>query len=111
MVVTTSIVRPRLAGGRPATDQEKALIKRAEDLIRAHEENHREIARAHANIAVMAARGKPGAQVDGIINKIMKDLDASQAGMDHVEGMLIVDHNGPNGRNGPATGVRSGPAP
>src|SRR5260370_27855517 len=98
MVVTTSIVRPRLAGGRPATDQEKALIKRAEDLIRAHEENHREIARAHANIAVMAARGKPRAQVDGIINKIMKHLDASQAGRDRVQGMLTAGHTRPHPR-------------
>jgi hypothetical protein len=107
MVVDTKIVRPRWAGGRPTTDKEKALIKKAEELIRAHEERHRDIARDFATRAVKAMRGQPGDKAQKVFDKFMKDMDAAQAAFDHREGKLIVDHDA----NGNATGVRSGPAP
>ena len=110
MVVNTKIVRPRFAGGRPS-DSDRALIKKAEDLIKTHEERHRDIARDHGTRAVKAMRGKSQAKAIEIFNDFMKQLDKAQDDFDAKEGMLIVDHNGPNGTAGPATDVRVGPIP
>jgi hypothetical protein len=111
MVVDTAINRPRWSGGRPQSDQEKALIKKAEDLIKAHEERHRDIARDFTSRAVTAAHGQTEATANKTLARFMKDMDAAQAAMDHREGLLIVEHNGPNGRAGPASDVKLGPAP
>jgi hypothetical protein len=110
MVVETQIVRPRFAGGRPS-DEERAVIKQAEELIKAHEERHRDIARNFTTRAVRAALGRSQQDADNTINRFMRDMDAAQAAMDHREGGIIVEHNGAAGKAGPATGVRSGPAP
>ena len=110
MVVETQIVRPRFAGGRPS-DEERAVIKQAEELIKAHEEKHRDIARDFTARAVKAALGKSEADANATLKKFMKDMDAAQAAMDHREGMIVVEHNGPAGKAGPSTGVHSAPAP
>jgi hypothetical protein len=110
MVCETSIVRPRFAGGRPSPEQ-RALIKQAEQLIKEHEERHRDIAKDFASRAIKAMRGKPRKQADEEFKKTMKAMDDAQKNMDLREGMLIVEFNGPNGRAGPSTGVRLGPAP
>ena len=110
MVVETEIVRPRFAGGRPS-DAERAVIKQAEDLIKGHEERHRDIAKDFATRAVKAALGKTASQADATLNQFMKDMDAAQVTMDHREGLIVVEHNGPAGTAGPATGVHLAGAP
>lgn len=108
MVVNTQIVRPRFAGGRP-TDSDRELIKQAEALIKAHEEHHRDIAKDYTARACKAMRGKSATKAKEAFDKIMKEMDKAQADFDAKEGRLFVDHNGPNGKAGPATGVRTGP--
>ena len=89
MVVETSIVRPRFAGGRP-NDVNRAAIKTAEDLIKAHEERHRDIARDYATRAVKAMRGKTGPAVKKAFDDAMKQMDAAQAALDTKEGKITV---------------------
>jgi hypothetical protein len=110
LVLETTIVRPRFAGGRP-TDAERAVISQAELLIKTHEERHRDIARDFATRAVKAALGKSAADAEKTLKKTMDDMDAAQAAFDHREGMIVVLHDGPSGKAGPATGVRPAPAP
>jgi hypothetical protein len=111
MVVETQIVRPRFAGGRPS-DAERAVIKQAEELIKAHEERHRDIARDFATRAVKAALGKSAQDAEKTLAKFMRDMDAAQATMDHREGLIVVEHNSPDGgTSAAATGVHLGPAP
>jgi hypothetical protein len=110
MVLETTIVRPRFAGGRPS-DAERAVINQAELLIKTHEEKHRDIARDFATRAVKAALGKSPDDAEKTLNKLMNDMDAAQAAFDHREGMIVVLHDTPAGKAGPATGVRSVPAP
>jgi len=108
MVVDTQIVRPRWAGGR-ANDTERALIKRAEELIKAHEERHRDIAKTFTARACKEMRGKAEKKAEEIFKKVMKEMDKAQDAFDALEGKIIVEHGGPNGNAGPATGVRTGP--
>lgn len=108
MVVDTQIVRPRLGLSR-ASGTERDLIKKAEALIKAHEERHRDIAKDFTTRACRAMRGKSADNAQAVFAKFMKDMDKAQADFDSREGMLFVDHNGPNGKAGPATDVRTGP--
>jgi hypothetical protein len=91
--ITTKIIRPRWGGGRLGTsgrdpDHERALIKRAEDLIKAHEERHRDIARDFAKKAVCAAMGKSGKAVDQAIKDVLCAMNKAQEALDGKEGML-----------------------
>lgn len=87
LTVTTSIVRPRFAGGRP-TPEQRILIKRLEDLITAHEERHRDIARSFAQQAVCAALGKTGKDYEGAIKKVLCQMNKAQEELDHREGTV-----------------------
>ena len=105
MVVETSIVRPRYAGGRP-NDVNRAAIKTAEALIKAHEERHRDIARDYATRAVKAMRGKTGDAATKAFDDAMTKMGAAQAALDHKEGTILVTES-----NGGATvDVSLGPA-
>jgi predicted secreted Zn-dependent protease len=89
MTVTTTIVRPRWAGGRP-NPANKAAIAKAEELIKKHEEKHRDIARAHAARAVKQMKGKTEKQADTVLAKILKEYDSAQKALDASEGMMSV---------------------
>ncbi|MGO9109808.1 MAG: DUF922 domain-containing protein [Thermoguttaceae bacterium] len=110
MAVSTQIVRPRWAGGR-VSDSERALIEKAQTLIKEHEERHRDIAKDFVTRAFNDLHGKPVSKAQAIYDEWMKKLDAAQDELDSREGLLIVEHNGPNGNAGPATGVKLGPRP
>jgi Bacterial protein of unknown function (DUF922) len=110
MVVNTEIVRPRWSGGRP-TDSDRVLIKKAEQLIKTHEERHRDIAKDYMARAVKAMRGKSAGKAEATLKDFIKQMDKAQQDFDAKEGLLIVDFNGPNGKAGPATDVRAGPLP
>lgn len=89
--ITTKIVRPRFAGGRPS-EEERQLITKVEDLIKAHEERHRDIAKDFAQRAVCAALGKSSAGTPApyevAINKTMCAMNKAQEDLDHKEGTL-----------------------
>lgn len=91
--LTTKIIRPRFGGGRLGTggrdpEKEKALIKRTEELIEAHEKRHRAIAQDFAQRAVCAVIGKPGVGYEAILYKAMCDMNKAQEALDGKEGML-----------------------
>jgi Bacterial protein of unknown function (DUF922) len=87
MTISTKIVRPRFAGGRP-TDQERALIVRLEGLIKAHEERHRDIARRFAQRALCAAIGKDGNSYEKAINTVLCEMNKAQEALDKTEGTV-----------------------
>ena len=107
MVVNTKIVRPRV--GLSRNDTERALMKQAEALIMAHEQRHRSICVDFMTRACRAMRGQPGPRALKIVDEFIDSMNKAQAEFDSKEGMIFVDHNGPNGKAGPATGVRVGP--
>ena len=89
--ITTMIVRPRFAGGRPS-DAERKLIDKAESLIKAHEERHRDIAKTFAQKAVCAAIGKSSAgkppDYEHAIKAVMCEMNKAQEALDRKEGTL-----------------------
>lgn len=86
--VTSSIIRPRYAGGRPS-EKDLALIRRVETFIKEHEERHRDLSRAVMQQAVCDAKGKPVAAAKAIVNKAVCDLEpAAQEALDAKEGKL-----------------------
>jgi hypothetical protein len=89
--ITTKIVRPRFAGGRPSAAERK-LIDKVEGLIMAHEERHREIAKTFAQKAVCAAIGKSSAgnpaPYEQAIKAVMCDMNKAQEALDRKEGTL-----------------------
>jgi hypothetical protein len=91
LTIATKIVRPRFAGGRP-TEDERKLIAKVEELIKAHEERHRDIARDFAQRAVCAAIGKKSvgtpAPYEAAINKALCAMNKAQEELDHKEGTL-----------------------
>lgn len=95
LTVDTQIVRPRWSGGRPS-DTERALIVKAVELIKAHEERHRDIAKDSMNIAVCATHGKTEAAATKALNDAFKKMDAAQAALDAREGQMsiVLDGNG-----------------
>jgi hypothetical protein len=98
LTVTTAIIRPRWSGGRLGTGgrdpvQERAIIKKAEDLIKVHEERHRDIARQFAQKAVCATLGKTGDAVEKTIKKVLCDMNKAQEALDAKEGMLTFTTN------------------
>lgn len=94
--VTSSIIRPRFAGGRPS-EKELALIRRVETFIKEHEERHRDLSRSVMQQAVCDARSQPVAAAKAIIKKAVCDKEPSaQEALDAKEGQLewIKDSTG-----------------
>jgi hypothetical protein len=94
--VTSAIIRPRYAGGRPS-EKDLALIRRVETFIKEHEERHRDLSRAVMQQAVCDAKGKPVAVANAIIKKAVCDKEpAAQEALDAKEGQLewIKDSTG-----------------
>lgn len=91
----TTIIRPRYGGGR-ASDAEKALIKRAVEFIKAHEERHRDIARAAYQQAICDALGKSLTAANAVFEhtRCVTEPEA-QAALDAKEGKLewVQDKN------------------
>ncbi len=84
----TTIVRPRYGGGR-ASDQEKALIKRAIEFIKGHEERHRDISRAAYQQAICDALGKSLGAANAVFEKTRCEKEpGAQAALDAKEGKL-----------------------
>jgi hypothetical protein len=112
MVVKTSIVRPRWAGGhpKPSADEEK-LIKKAVQLIKEHEERHRKICEDNMTEAFKKMHGQTKEQAAKTFEDFKKKMDNEQKALDAKEGGLQVEHKGPKGSAGPATDVVLGPAP
>ena len=95
LTVDTQIVRPRWSGGRPS-DKERALINKAVELIKAHEERHRDIAKAAMSVAVCATHGKTEAAATKALNDAFKKMDQAQNDLDAAEGRMsiVLDGNG-----------------
>jgi predicted secreted Zn-dependent protease len=111
MVVKTTIVRPRWAGGHPKPSaQEEALIKKAVKMIKEHEEHHRKIAEDNMKEAFKQMHGKTEKQANKIFDDFTKKMDKEQKALDGKEGKLTPEHKGPAGAAGPATDVVAGPA-
>lgn len=90
----TTIRRPRYGGGR-ATAEEKALIGRIVDFIKAHEERHRDLARSLSQQAVCDALGQKSAAGHKILSDaICKKMPTAQEALDGSEGKieLTADH-------------------
>jgi hypothetical protein len=86
--VTSSIIRPRFAGGRPS-EKELALIRRVETFIKDHEERHRELSKAVLQQAVCDARNQPVASARAIVKKAVCDKEpTAQEALDAKEGQL-----------------------
>lgn len=85
--VTTTIVRPRYAGGR-GDEKEVALIRKLEGLIKAHEERHKAIAVEFAAKAVCAAFGKTAKTYEAAINTVLCQMNKAQEALDHKEGTV-----------------------
>lgn len=84
----TAIRRPRYGGGR-ASAEDKALIGRIVDFIKAHEERHRDLARAEAQQAVCDALGQPAAKGQKTLNDaICKKMPTVQEQLDASEGKI-----------------------
>jgi hypothetical protein len=91
--VKSRIVRPVWAGGRPIGN-EADVIKKAEQLIQAHEQRHRAILVDFTTRAVAAARGQPGDQAMKTLDKFMADMDAAQVALDASEGKINIVSGG-----------------
>lgn len=87
--VKTTTRRPHWTGGRPIGD-EKAVIEQAEELIRAHEERHREIMKNGMRNAAAEMRGKPKSKADAILVKWIAQVDKEQDALDAREGQIQV---------------------
>ena len=84
----TTIRRPRHAGGR-ASAEDKALIDRIVEFIKAHEERHRDLARAIAQQAVCDALGQTAAAGKKIISDAdCKKMPTAQETLDASEGKI-----------------------
>lgn len=98
--VRTTTERPRWIAGRPIGD-EKVVIEQAEELIRGHEERHREIMKGAMIKAVTEMRGKPTAEADKILAKWLSRVDTDQDALDTREGRIEIIQSG-----GRMTGAR-----
>lgn len=84
----TTIRRPRYGGGRASAD-DKALIGRIVDFIKAHEERHRDIARTLSQKAVCDALGLPAAKGQKVLSDaICKKMPTAQETLDGAEGKI-----------------------
>jgi|GEM_PF-4533805 len=87
LTVKTTIVRPRYGGGR-GDAKEVALIRKLEELIKAHEERHKAVAVDFAAKAVCAAFGKTGKTYEAAIKAVMCQMNKAQEALDHKEGTV-----------------------
>jgi hypothetical protein len=100
LLVRTTTERPRWVAGRTIGD-ERAVIEQAEELIRAHEERHREIMKSNMTSAVNEMRGKSTAEADKILAKWIGNVDKQQDDLDKREGQIQIVQSG-----GRMTGAR-----
>lgn len=100
LTVKTTTRRPHWSGGRPIGD-EKAVIEQAEELVRAHEERHREIMKNGMRNAAAEMRGKAKSKADAILVKWIAKVDKEQDALDAREGQITVTQSG-----GRITGVQ-----
>lgn len=91
-----SIVRPRWGGGHNVTPLEEQLINKVVELIRVHEELHRDKEKGFASAAVCAVLGKPATLAIGTIKKYACDAAKAQEALDAKEGKVKI-LLGPNG--------------
>jgi len=98
--VRTTTERPRWIAGRPIGD-EKVVIEQAQELIRQHEERHREIMKSAMTSAVAEMRGKSTAEADKILAKWLGRVDTNQDALDAREGRIDIIQSG-----GRMTGAR-----
>ncbi|GHB83665.1 hypothetical protein GCM10010347_63170 [Streptomyces cirratus] len=87
----TKIAHPRWALGHPLpTEQQRALLNKAVELIKAHEIHHREIARQFAQKAVCAAVGRSEGAARKIITETNCDGFRAQEKFDLEQGSIAV---------------------
>jgi hypothetical protein len=103
LLVRTTTERPHWVAGRTIGD-EKTVIEQAEELIRQHEERHREIMKSGMTSAVNEMRGKSTAEADKILVKWMARVDKLQDELDAREGQIEIIQSA-----GRMTGARIGP--
>lgn len=85
----TTIIRPRFVVGHKTPERDRALIARAVEAIKVHEEKHRDASRAAMQKAVCDSIGKTVAQADLIIKKAQCDLEPKeQEKIDAQEGII-----------------------
>ena len=90
MTVELQISRPRWGLGRPS-DKEKALILKAVDLIKDHENQHQAIAKQMHAAAACAALGKKGPDANKAIDDILcEQMAKAQEDYDMQHGELVV---------------------
>ena len=93
----TTIIRPRFVEGHKTPARDKALIVRAVEAIKVHEEKHRDASRAAMQKAVCDSIGKTLKETDAIIKKAQCDLEPKeQERIDAQEGIIewIKDRTG-----------------
>ena len=90
MTVELSISRPRYGGGR-GSDKDKAIIQKAVELIKDHENQHAAIAKQMFAAAVCAALGKKEADAEKAIDNIVcKTMAKAQEDYDMQHGQIVV---------------------
>ncbi|MGL4424500.1 MAG: DUF922 domain-containing protein [Gemmataceae bacterium] len=109
VTLKSKIVRPVFGTGRVRTDAERDLINKAVEIIKNHEEKHRDIAKKYAKAYLKALQRGTEKNKEAIFKKIETQMDAEQAAFDAREGQLYIDYNGPNGKAGPPSDVHLGP--
>jgi hypothetical protein len=92
LTVTTNVIRPRYGMGRGSAE-EIALIRKAEGLIKEHEQRHAAIAKDFARKAVCATLGKVGKAAQGALDAAMCKMNKAQEDLDKKEGMLTFTLN------------------
>jgi len=93
LLVRTTTKRPHWVAGR-TIGEEKAVIEQAEELIRGHEERHREIMKSGMRNAVNEMRGKSKIDADKILVKWMRIVDTQQNALDAREGQIQIIQSG-----------------
>ena len=104
MTVKTDVARPEWSFGR-VSDNDKKLIQKYVDLVKAHEERHRAIAIDYMTRLCKALRGQPKGRVESLYNKYEADMNKAQDELDSREGQIKILYDGPNGTAGDATDV------
>jgi len=92
LTVTTNVIRPRYGMGRGSAE-EVALIRKAEGLIKEHEQRHAAIAKDFARKAVCATLGKVGKAAQQALDASMCAMNKAQEVLDKSEGMLTFTLN------------------
>ncbi|ESS73482.1 hypothetical protein MGMO_19c00020 [Methyloglobulus morosus KoM1] len=95
LMLQTKIVIPRWSGGRPS-EKEKELILKYVQLIKSHEERHRDIARQIMSDAVCAMHGKTGENALKVLKEYESKMNKAQDALDAKEGQaqIVFDNKG-----------------